>query len=117
MQHIRAAVLATLTLLAAPAFAETHTVVGFLSMQKGRLMRLFVNQESQGRFTLNVLNPKRVASWLKRHNYSGLVRVQMSVKDQVGEQASVEILKIEPVRARRVPQYNNAWAAVPNGKG
>lgn len=111
--------LVLLASFALPAFAQdnTHTVVGFLSMQKGRLTRLFVNPAGDSRFTLNIANPKSVVQWLKRKNYSGLVRVEMSVLDQIGEEASVHILKIEPVRGRRVPAYDGNWTAVPRGKG
>jgi hypothetical protein len=117
MQAIQMLVALGITLAAFPALSETHTVVGFLSMAKGSQPRLVVNPPSQGRFTLNIQNPRSIAQLMKRHQYSGLVRFEMSVLDQVGEEASVHILKIAPVRVRRVPLYDANWLAVPGGRG
>lgn len=119
MKHIRFILLGLIVSMGSPVFAadSTHTVVGFLSMQKGRLMSFFVNPASESRLTLNILNPRTVMQKLKRQNYSGLVRVEMNVMDQIGEEASVQILKIQPVRARRVPTYDGNFAPVPSGRG
>ena len=91
-----------------------HTVVGLLSMGKGVQTRLYVNPMNRGRYTLNVKNTASVAQLMKRKEYNGLVRVQMDV---VKGEDQVRVLKITPVRLRRVPIYDSNFVAVANGNG
>ena len=91
-----------------------HTIVGLLSMGKGVQTRLLVNPMNRGRYTLNIKNTASVVQLMKRQEYNGLVRVEMDV---VQGEDHVRVLKIAPVRLRRVPIYDSNFVAVANGNG
>lgn len=109
---------AALILISLPSFAQDtksprHTVVGLLSFNKDEPAKLIINPTNRARFTLQVKNKDWVAQLIRKVEYLGLVRVEL----QVSEQKLVRVLKIEPVRVRRVPLYDADFKAVANGNG
>ncbi len=89
--------------------SNRHTVVGLLSLNKDEPAKLIINATHRARYTLHVQNKERVVKLMKRAEYLGLVRVEMELN---AEPKIVHILKVEPVRVRRVPLYDSDLKAV-----
>jgi len=122
MKHIRILLVVAIGLVSGMADATVsptgrHTIVGMLSMRKGEPAKLFVNPAHKGRYVIDIQNTKSVIEWMKRNEYTGLVRVVMQMLTPGSIEGAAKILKIVPVRLRRVPVYDGNLKAVPSGAG
>lgn len=119
MKKWQAAALLTLCIVGFGAQAEVtakagrYTVVGLLARGQDMITRLMLSTPTRTRIAVPVQNSAAVTKWFKDRDHASLVRVELVVSNT----APAKILKITPVRARRVPVYDQNLAATMRGNG